>query len=646
MNIKHSTTILAACLATLLPLHGVEVQPAAATPHVIASTADSFRANPLFERIASATTRFITTSGETAPPGLRILTKRNGESLCFTLVNDGAQPVALREIVLADVAHGFPSDAAFYGEGMSMFCSTAGTVGAMTDLDGLTDAGHYKLPVPEGFRTVYNYLRVTPAKGEVTLVGFSSCRRFHGKFNINADRLQIVVVTENLTLAPGEKWELEQLVVATGADSAALMDRFAQRINANHPRLVWPKIPNGWCSWYCYWDNISSEKILTNLAAIKQHAPELRYIQIDDGYQPQMGDWLESTEKFSGGVQQVISQIKEAGFEPAIWVAPFIASPESKLFKTHPDWFVRGEDGKPLSAGAVTFGGWRQGPWYMLDGTHPEARAYLEQVFRTMREWGVTYFKLDANNWGSLPFGRRFDEKATSVEAYRHGMEAVRRGAGTDAYILGCNHAYWPSLGEIHGSRTSYDIAREWPTFAKVARQNLSRNWMNDRLWWNDPDCLLIPDVKPAPGGFGLASASAPDGKPHPVTADQFSYHAAATYASGGMVLSGDALVNYSPAQWSLLRRALARPPIAARFADDRFEVGVVDEPARRVVILLNASAAPATRTVPLGGAAVGRVRVTDFWTGEDLGSHSADFPLTLAPTSGRVLVLTIVENK
>src|SRR5438874_7859348 len=45
------------------------------------------------------------------------------------------------------------------------------------------------------------------------------------------------------------------------------------------------------------------------------------------------------------------------------------------------------------------------------------------------------------------------DPQATRVEAYRRGMQAIRRGAG-NAFILGCNHPLWPSLGLIHGSRS------------------------------------------------------------------------------------------------------------------------------------------------------------------------------------------------
>ncbi|NIP98251.1 MAG: alpha-galactosidase, partial [Akkermansiaceae bacterium] len=73
---------------------------------------------------------------------------------------------------------------------------------------------------------------------------------------------------------------------------------------------------------------------------------------------------------------------------------------------------------------------------YMLDGTHPGARDYLRHVFRTMREeWQCRYFKLDANMWGALPFGRRHDPQATRVDAYRAGMQAIRDGAGEGSFI-------------------------------------------------------------------------------------------------------------------------------------------------------------------------------------------------------------------
>lgn len=78
-----------------------------------------------------------------------------------------------------------------------------------------------------------------------------------------------------------------------------------------------------------------------NLDWIAKQAPNLRYVQIDDGYQPAMGDWLETGTAFGGDVRSVLKEIKTRGFEPAIWVAPFIAEQNSKIFQQHPDWFMK-----------------------------------------------------------------------------------------------------------------------------------------------------------------------------------------------------------------------------------------------------------------------------------------------------------------
>ena len=97
----------------------------------------------------------------------------------------------------------------------------------------------------------------------------------------------------------------------------------------------------------------------------REHAPGLKYIQIDDGYQPAMGDWLETGAAFGGQVQTVLRQIRDRGFEPAIWVAPFIAEGRVEPVQAASRLVREGRcEGKPLRARiAVTFGGWRRGPW-------------------------------------------------------------------------------------------------------------------------------------------------------------------------------------------------------------------------------------------------------------------------------------------
>jgi alpha-galactosidase len=79
-----------------------------------------------------------------------------------------------------------------------------------------------------------------------------------------------------------------------------------------------------------------------------------------------------------------------------------------------------------VPADRVTFGEWRHGPWYALDGTHPEVQRHIENLFRTMRrDWGCAYFKLDANFWGAMHGGFFHDPKATRIEAYRRGIRAI-----------------------------------------------------------------------------------------------------------------------------------------------------------------------------------------------------------------------------
>ncbi len=174
-------------------------------------------------------------------------------------------------------------------------------------------------------------------------------------------------------------------------------------------------------------------------------------------------------------MQTALHAIRAKGFLPGMWLAPFIAQPDSKVLKEHPDWFVKNAEGLPLDSSKIGFGGWAPGPGAVLDGTNPDTQKHLEDVFHTMREtWGVTYFKLDANYWGAIHGGRHSDPKATRVEAYRRGLEAILRGAGPDAVILGCNAPIWPSLGLVNAMRTSNDVSRSWAAALPTPREKTS----------------------------------------------------------------------------------------------------------------------------------------------------------------------------
>jgi alpha-galactosidase len=537
-------------------------------------------------------------------------------SICRSrLINDSRRPKKIREVVLFDVTHDLPADTRLYGEGFQMLSQTGGTLGQPVDLGNYTDLKHYKLPEPPGARSVYGLLTLTSAADVRHAIAFGSCRRFAGKFNVRRSSLEAVIDAEDLTLDAGEQWDLEEIVFLTGNDREALLAQVADRLNANHPPLRVSSPPSGWCSWYCFGPNVTSKQVLDNLDVIAREIPGLEYIQIDDGYQPAMGDWLETGSAFGGKVQDVLQQIRGRGFEPAIWVAPFVAEKDSNLFQQHPDWFVKDETGAPLRSDRVTFGGWRRGPWYALDGTHPDAQTHLEHVFRVMRrEWGCTYFKLDANFWGAIHGGRFHDPRATRIEAYRRGMQAVLRGSD-EAFILGCNHPIWASTGLIHGSRSSNDIKRTWDRVATTGRQNLFRNWQNGRLWWNDPDAVVLTGD---------------------LSDEEFKFHASVIYATGGMVLSGDDLTTISPARMAMLRKLQPPAAVAARFEDESLRAAIIDLGSHRVACLFNWDDVPQRISLMLSGAH----RLRDFWSDEDRGRHPGGRLSSTVPAHGAQLLV------
>ena len=70
----------------------------------------------------------------------------------------------------------------------------------------------------------------------------------------------------------------------------------------------------------------------------------LEYIQIDEGYQRSHGDW-EGNERFPHGMKWLAERIKAYGFKPGLWIAPYVISERSDVFRQHPDWLVHRRDG-------------------------------------------------------------------------------------------------------------------------------------------------------------------------------------------------------------------------------------------------------------------------------------------------------------
>ena len=558
--------------------------------------------------------------------GLKLIKVKNGSVHAFHLENASGEPAVLREVVVHRQAMGYPANTRFYAEGSNMLSQYWGTIGQIQSTV-YTDRLHYRFPVRPGMFTVYNLIQFFPDGGTPELAGFTSCRRFTNEIRFNGETIEFVIDCDNLAIPPNSTLELEELFVTARGSREEQLAQFADRIAHYHPRPQYDKPLTGWCSWYCYGPAVRESDIEENCLAMKK-LPGFRYVQIDDGYQRFMGDWLIPHPNFPGGVKELCGKIRKMGLEPALWAAPFIAEEKSELFQRHPDWFVRDEAGKPLSSAQCSFGGWRCAPWYMLDGSHPEACEYLCHVFRTMREeWGCTYFKLDANLWGCMPGGRRFNPGMTRTEAYRQGMDAIRRGAGPDAVILGCNAPMWPSLGTCTAMRVTNDISRRWDKFDELSRECFSRNWQNGKLWINDPDCLLLENLAIRQI---LPDGSVSTGNRTAVSPEEFDFHRAHILASGGALLSGDILTELREDSLRTIEKLLQMYGKTARFDDTEFLHGTI--PVEEGVLHCYFNRAPLGKMfcrLPDGGTCA------DFWSGETID----DRLLVLPPRSARVIL-------
>ena len=235
----------------------------------------------------------------------------------------------------------------------------------------------------------------------------------------------------------------------------------------------------GWCSWYALGPHLRVQDLhsaLRQLHLLRRAGVQLQYLQIDDGYQKQMGDWLSASDELGVPVPELLDQLAEsvAALDLALWVAPFVASASSDLFREHPDWFVRHlVTNAPLSSDEESFGGWRQAPWFALDACKLEVQQHLERLFRHLHSrWNIRYFKLDALFWGALHNGARHEATGgcTRIEAYRMGLSAMRRGA-PGAFFVGANHPIWASVGLLEASRLSSDVYRDFGAIRSAARQ-------------------------------------------------------------------------------------------------------------------------------------------------------------------------------
>jgi alpha-galactosidase len=366
-------------------------------------------------------------------------------------------------------------------------------------------------------------------------------------------RIEVEVLLE-VPLAPGASIEPEVVRVALGDDADRLLEEHALALGAAAGARTEARFQSGWCSWYQFFHDVREVDLLRNLEALTKQRARLPVdvVQLDDGYQRAVGDWLETNEKFPRGIASLAAEIRAAGFRPGIWTAPFCVAPESRLFGGRPEWLLRTADG--FHRGLIHPAWSKDASIYVLDTSRDEVCDHLMRVFAALVGMGFTYLKLDFLYSAAMQ-AMAADPSVTRAGRLRRGLEAMRRGAGDEAFLLGCGCPLGPAVGLVDGMRIGPDVAPTWhpdpryripgveptvPSTANAVRNVLARAWMHRRLWLNDPDCLMART-----GDTGL-------------THDEVNTLASVITASGGMVVFSDDLPSLGEADVARLGQVIA----------------------------------------------------------------------------------------
>jgi alpha-galactosidase len=479
------------------------------------------------------------------------------------------------------------------------------------------------------------------------LVGFLGANRHFGQVYVNraSGSLAATALLDGYTLRPGQSIELDPLLIMLG-EPGALLEQYAGALALTLGARAQTAPAVGWCSWYYYYTAVTEADVLANLRMLRsmRSTLPLGVLQIDDGYQSLVGDWMQANEKFPSGMKALAQRIRDAGLRPGLWLAPFTAAETSRLAREHADWLVHDASGRPSDAGA----NW-QTTLYGLDTTHPEAREWLRRLFGTLVEhWGFDYLKLDFLVTAALR-GKRWSAGSTRAAALREGLELIRSVVGDDVYLVGCGCPWQSGIGVFDAMRIGPDVAPVWsmdalfptpasadavtmPSAQASIHNTLTRAWMHPALWTNDPDCLLTRATETQ------------------LTLSQVQALATAIGLTGGMLMLSDDMRTLWPERADIA--ACLLPPLSERaLPTSYFSAGLPDTIVTKVerpwgtwwlAGLFNSEPVARERTIHWSalGLPSGEYHACEFWSGQYLGTSAVSVSVTLPAQGAAVLAL------
>ena len=217
-------------------------------------------------------------------------------------------------------------------------------------------------------------------------------------------------------LTPGETFTAPEVVLTYSHDGLGQMTRNlhdfyrCHMIRSKYLHQKRPVLINNWEATYFDFD---TDKLLAIAKSAAEHGIEM--LVMDDGWfghrnddATSLGDLFVNENKIKGGLKHLVDEVNKLGLKFGIWMEPEMISPDSELYRKHPDWaFAVPERTATLSRNQ-----------YVLDLSRKEVRDYVyECVHNVISSANIEYVKWDMNRQltdiGSVEFtGARQGELA------------------------------------------------------------------------------------------------------------------------------------------------------------------------------------------------------------------------------------------
>jgi len=243
-----------------------------------------------------------------------------------------------------------------------------------------------------------------------------------------ATRLLMGIDDEDFSwqLLPGEAFQVPEAALVYSDAGIGGMSRGFHALLENHllPRrwmhVARPVLLNSWEAAYFDFDE---EKLLAIAKAAADAGVEL--FVMDDGWFGQrdddttsLGDWTVDRRKLPHGLEGLGQRVRALGIQFGLWMEPEMVSPDSDLYRAHPDWclHIPGREGIRARHQLVLDMGRREVQDFVVDA-----------VSQTLKASGAAYLKWDMNrnftNIGSAALPA--DRQRETGHRYMLGLYAV-----------------------------------------------------------------------------------------------------------------------------------------------------------------------------------------------------------------------------